>query len=146
MNCPATFTTLFTRIELCSPVSSPYLVRPTVPYLETLPWLVAKCDLATVVGYSWDPGAASSSLEAESVLLDSFPDDPADTPWFPDEVTGNLTVLGTGAGVLRSRGLSALIGTISLCFRIALDNDEVLRNVDEPGVPLNRTIRRGYGL
>jgi hypothetical protein len=33
-----------------------------------------------VVGYSCDPGAASSSLDAESVRLDSFPDDPADSP------------------------------------------------------------------
>ena len=59
---------------------------------------------------------------------------------------GIRTVLGTGAGVLRSRGLSDFVAGCSLRRRTALDRDAALRKLDEPGVPLRRTTLLGYGL
>ena len=131
-------------------MSSPYRPRPIVegPYLDTLPWLVARWFLTPVVGNSCPSNSSSSAVRlAEFVpvdLLERLPDDPPDN-LLPFEVIGILTVLGPAAGVLRSRGLSILSATfsllLSLCLLTALDNDDCLREVEGP--LLNRTTRRG---
>lgn len=59
---------------------------------------------------------------------------------------GIRTVLGYGAGVLKSSGLPGLDGTCSLGALTEFDKLVVRRRDAEPGVPLRRTTRRGYGL
>jgi hypothetical protein len=91
--------------------------------------------------------AESSPLrETELVLAELLPADPPDRPCLIEaEVMGILTVLVKGAGVLTA-GLVALDSACSLYFRTTLDNDFAVRNAEECGVPLNRTILRDKGL
>jgi hypothetical protein len=137
-------------MELCIPVSSPYLVRLAVevPYLVTLPRLVALWGLAIVAGSSISSGSWAADLapDPDPIRFDNRPLDPNDEPWFEEAVIGIRTVLGYGAGVLKSSGLSGLAATCSLGALTELDKLVVRRSDDDPGVPLNRTTRRGYGL
>ena len=114
----------------------------------TLPRLVALYGLATVAGSSISSGskAADRAPDPDPMRFDARPLDPNDDPWFEEAVIGIRTVLGYGAGVLRSSGLPGLDGTCSLGALTEFDKLVVRRSDAEPGVPLNRTTRRGYGL
>ena len=90
--------------------------------------------------------AADLAPDPDPIRFDNLPLDPNDEPWFEEAVIGIRTVLGNGAGVLKSSGLSGLVATCSLEAFTELDRLVVRRSDDDPGVPLNRTTRRGYGL
>lgn len=112
----------------------------------TLPRLVPLYGLATVAGSSISSGSRAAALDPDPKRFDALPLDPNDEPWFEEAVIGIRTVLGYGAGVLKSSGLPGLDGTCSLGALTEFDKLVVRRSDAEPGVPLNRTTRRGYGL
>jgi hypothetical protein len=116
------------------------------PYLGTLPWLTEKLVFAMVPGSSGTSESSVPLLGAELVLFDILPDDPTDKPCLVDDVIGIRTVRTACGGVLISGDVSALLATCSSCRRIALDNDVVLRSVEDIGVPLSFTTLRGKGL
>ena len=110
--------------------------------------LVALYGLATVPGSSNSSASRPADLAPDPVPIrfDARPLDPNDDPWFEEAVIGIRTVLGYGAGVLKSSGLPGLDGTCSLGALTEFDKLVVRRRDAEPGVPLRRTTRRGYGL